>query len=120
MLAVRALVLTTVLLIGSNIFMTLAWYGHLRWLDNRAWFLAVIVAWGIAFFEYTLQVPANRVGFTKLSLPQLKVLQEAITLVVFVPIAMRLFDVRFRWDFVWAALCLVGAVYFAFRGGLGS
>jgi uncharacterized protein (DUF486 family) len=117
---VKVLVGTTLLLIGSNIFMTLAWYGHLKWLDHRAWYVAVVVAWGIAFFEYTLQVPANRLGFTKLSLPQLKVLQEVITLVVFVPIAMRLFHVRFRTDFVWAGLCLVGAVFFAFRGGLGT
>ena len=116
----RVLVVTTVLLIGSNIFMTLAWYGHLKWFDDKVWIVAVFAAWGIALFEYMLQVPANRVGFTKLSLPQLKVLQEVITLVVFVPIAMRLFDVKFRTDFVWAGFCLVGAVYFAFRGGLGA
>ena len=116
----RVFVVTTLLLIGSNIFMTLAWYGHLRWLDDRAWYVAVVAAWGIAFFEYTLQVPANRIGFTELTLPQLKVLQEVITLIVFVPIAVRLFDVRFRWDFVWAGICLVGAVFFAFRGGLGA
>ena len=117
----KVLVATTALLIGSNIFMTLAWYGHLRWLDHRAWYVAVVAAWGIAFFEYMLQVPANRIGYTKLSLPQLKVLQEVITLVVFVPVAMRLFNnVKFRTDFVWAGLCLVGAVFFAFRGGLGA
>ena len=112
---------TAGLLVISNIFMTLAWYGHLRWLDNRAWYIAVVVAWGIAFFEYTLQVPANRVGFTKLTLPQLKRLQEAITLAVFVPVALALFPgMRFRWDFVWAGLCLLGAVFFAFRGGIGN
>jgi uncharacterized protein len=118
---VRVFVVTTLLLIGSNVFMTLAWYGHLRWLDHRAWYVAVVAAWGIAFFEYTLQVPANRIGYTKLSLPQLKVLQEVVTLVVFLPVTMRLFhDLRFRWDFVWAAMCLIGAVFFAFRGGLGA
>ena len=117
----RVLVVTTLLLIGSNIFMTIAWYGHLRWFDHRPWFLAVVAAWGIAFFEYTLQVPANRIGYTKLSLPQLKVLQEVITLVVFFPVTMRLLhNVKFRTDFVWAGLCLVGAVFFAFRGGLGA
>lgn len=116
----RVFLLTTLLLVGSNIFMTLAWYGHLQWLDHRAWYVAVVAAWGIAFFEYTLQVPANRIGFTELTLPQLKILQEVITLIVFVPIAVRLFDVRFRWDFVWAGVCLVGAVFFAFRGGLGA
>jgi uncharacterized protein (DUF486 family) len=111
---------TGLLLIGSNVFMTLAWYGHLRYLDHRAWYVAVVVAWGIALFEYLLQVPANRLGFTRLSLPQLKILQEAITLTVFVPIAMVLFRVRWRWDFVWAGLCILGAVYFAFRGGIGA
>ena len=111
---------TTALLVGSNVFMTLAWYGHLKWLDHRAVWIAILVAWGIAFFEYTLQVPANRLGYTKLSLPQLKILQEVISLVVFVPIVAVIFGVRFRWDFVWAALCLLGAVFFAFRGGLGS
>jgi uncharacterized protein len=117
---VNVLAGTTALLIGSNIFMTLAWYGHLRWLDHRAWYIAVVAAWGIAFFEYMLQVPANRLGFTKLSLPQLKILQEVISLTVFVPVIAVLFGLRFRWDYVWAALCLVGAVFFAFRGGIGT
>ncbi len=116
----KVFAVTALLLVGSNIFMTLAWYGHLRWLDHRAWYVAVVAAWGIAFFEYTLQVPANRIGFNKLSLPQLKLLQEVISLAVFVPIAIRLFQVRFRWDYLWAALCLVGAVFFAFRGGLDA
>jgi len=114
---VRVFILTTLLLIGSNIFMTLAWYGHLRWLDHRPVYVAIFAAWGIAFFEYTLQVPANRIGFTKLSLPQLKLLQEVITLIVFVPIAMRVFHARFSWDLAWAGVCLVGAEFFAFRGG---
>jgi uncharacterized protein (DUF486 family) len=116
----KTLVVTTLLLIGSNIFMTLAWYGHLRFLEHRPWYIAVVAAWSIALFEYSLQVPANRIGFTKLSLQQLKLLQEAITLIVFVPVAASLFHLRWRWDFAWAGLCLIGAVFFAFRGGLGS
>lgn len=112
------LVAAIALLVGSNVFMTLAWYGHLRWLEGRAWLVAVLIAWSLALFEYLLQVPANRLAFQKLSLPQLKLLQEVITLVVFVPVASRLFKLEFRWDHVWAACCLVGAVYFTFRGGL--
>ena len=111
---------TAGLLVASNVFMTFAWYAHLKNLSDRPWWIAAIISWGIALFEYMLQVPANRIGFTKLSLPQLKVLQEAISLTVFVPIIARLFAVRFRWDFLWAALCLLGAVFFAFRGGLDS
>ena len=109
---------TALLLVGSNIFMTVTWYGHLKYLDHRAWYVAVAIAWSVALFEYLLQVPANRLGFTRLSLPQLKVLQEVISLTVFVPVAIRLFHIRLRWDFAWAGLCLLGAVYFAFRGGL--
>lgn len=116
----RVILFTTLLLVGSNVFMTLAWYGHLRFLENRVWYVAVAVAWGIALFEYSLQVPANRLGITMLSLPQLRVLQEVISLAVFVPVTSSLFDVRFRWDFVWAGLCLLGAVFFAFRGGLDA
>jgi uncharacterized protein len=117
---VNVVVGTAALLIGSNVFMTLAWYGHLQWLDDRVWLVAVIAAWGIAFFEYLLQVPANRLGYTRMTLPQLKVMQEVISLVVFVPVAAGVFGARFRWDFLWAALCLVGAVFFAFRGGVNS
>jgi uncharacterized protein (DUF486 family) len=117
---VVVLVVVPLLLVGSNVFMTLAWYGHLKYLDHRAWYLAVLAAWGVALFEYTLQVPANRIGFTRLSLPQLRILQEVISLAVFVPIAMRLFDIRFRWDFVWAGVCLLGAVFFVFRGGFDA
>lgn len=116
----KVLAATTILLVGSNVFMTLAWYGHLRFLENKAVWVAILAAWGIALFEYSLQVPANRIGFTRLSLPQLRVLQEVVSLTVFLPVAGRLFHVEFRWDFVWAALCLVGAVYFVFRGGLGE
>ena len=106
---------TAGLLVLSNIFMTFAWYGHLKNLNNRAWYIAALVSWGIALFEYLLQVPANRIGHTQFSLAQLKIMQEAITLSVFVPFAMFYMDQPFKLDYVWAALCLVGAVYFIFR-----
>ena len=107
---------TVVLLIGSNLFMTYAWYGHLKTLADKPWLVAALVSWGIALFEYLLQVPANRIGFTSgVSLAQLKITQEVITLVVFVPFAMFYMDQPFKLDFVWAGLCLVGAVYFIFR-----
>ena len=106
---------TAGLLVLSNIFMTFAWYGHLKNLNNRAWYIAALVSWGIALFEYLLQVPANRIGHTQFSLAQLKIMQEAITLSVFVPFAMLYMDQPFKLDYVWAALCLVGAVYFIFR-----
>ncbi|MCC7407082.1 MAG: DMT family protein [Phycisphaeraceae bacterium] len=106
---------TVLLLIASNVFMTFAWYAHLRDLNHKAWYIAAIVSWGIALFEYLLQVPANRIGYTQLSLPQLKIMQEVITLSVFVPFCMFYMRQGFRWDFVWAGLCLLGAVYFIFR-----
>ncbi|MEW6024698.1 MAG: DMT family protein [Pseudomonadota bacterium] len=106
---------TAGLLVLSNIFMTFAWYGHLKSLNNRAWYIAAIISWGIALFEYLLQVPANRIGATQYSLAQLKIMQEAITLTVFVPFAMFYMNQPFKLDYVWAALCLVGAVYFIFR-----
>jgi uncharacterized protein (DUF486 family) len=106
---------TAGLLILSNVFMTVAWYGHLKNLSTRAWWIAAIVSWGIALFEYLLQVPANRIGFTQYSLAQLKIMQEVITLMVFVPFAMIYMDQPFKLDYVWAGLCLVGAVYFIFR-----
>jgi uncharacterized protein (DUF486 family) len=106
---------TTALLICSNVFMTFAWYAHLRNLATRPWYIAVIVSWGIAFFEYALQVPANRIGFTTLRLGQLKVIQEAITLTVFVPFAVLYMKQPLKLDYLWAGLCLVGAVYFMFR-----
>ena len=109
------LVRTSVLLLMSNLFMTFAWYGHLRTLGNRPWYVAAVVSWGIAFFEYLLQVPANRIGYTALSLSQLKILQEVITLVVFVPFALLYMRQPIKLDYLWAALCLVGAVYFVFR-----
>lgn len=108
---------TILLLIGSNVFMTFAWYGHLKNLAAAPWYTAALVSWGIALFEYLLQVPANRIGFqqAQLSVAQLKIMQEVITLVVFVPFAMVYLKQPFKLDFVWAALCLVGAVYFVFR-----
>jgi len=106
---------TTLLLVASNIFMTFAWYAHLKNLADRPWWTAALVSWGIALFEYLLQVPANRIGFASLSLSQLKILQEAITLSVFVPFALLYMKQPIKLDFLWAGLCLVGAVYFIFR-----
>ena len=110
-----AVVSTVLLLIGSNCFMTFAWYAHLRNLSDRSWYLAALVSWGIALFEYLLQVPANRIGYTVLSLPQLKILQEIITLAVFVPFAVLYMHKSLRLDYLWAALCILGAAYFIFR-----
>ncbi|BBB58927.1 MULTISPECIES: DMT family protein [unclassified Undibacterium] len=109
------IVQTTGLLILSNVFMTVAWYGHLKSLSSKAWWVAAFISWGIALFEYLLQVPANRIGYTAYSLAQLKILQEALTLIVFVPFAMFYMGQPFKLDYVWAGLCLVGAVYFIFR-----
>jgi uncharacterized protein len=109
------LVRTVILLTGSNVFMTFAWYAHLRNLAGRTWYVAAIASWGIALFEYLLQVPANRIGYTALSLPQLKILQEAITLTVFVPFAVLYMKEPVKLDYLWAALCIAGAVYFMFR-----
>ena len=106
---------TVILLVASNVFMTFAWYAHLRDLSGRAWYVAALASWGIALFEYLLQVPANRIGFQTMSLPQLKVLQEVITLSVFVPFALLYMRQEMNWNFVWAGLCLLGAVYFMFR-----
>lgn len=110
-----ALFKTILLLTMSNVFMTFAWYAHLKNLNDKPWFIAAFLSWGIALFEYLLQVPANRIGFTVLSLAQLKVLQEVITLLVFVPFAIYYMQQPLKLDFLWAALCLVGAVYFMFR-----
>lgn len=109
------IVQTVLLLVVSNIFMTFAWYGHLKHLDTRAWYVAALLSWGVALFEYLFQVPANRIGFTALSLSQLKIVQEVITLTVFVPFAMFYMGTPFKMDYVWAGLCLLGAVYFIFR-----
>lgn len=107
---------TVGLLTLSNIFMTFAWYGHLRHLPHRTWLVAALLSWGIALFEYLLQVPANRMGATVLTLGQLKMMQEVITLTVFVPFAVLYMRQPLRLDFLWAGLCLLGAVYFVFRG----
>ena len=107
---------TVGLLILSNVFMTFAWYAHLKNLSDKPWYIAALLSWGIALFEYLLQVPANRIGYTTLSLGQLKIIQEAITLAVFVPFAVMYMKQPLRLDFLWAALCICGAVYFVFRG----
>jgi uncharacterized protein (DUF486 family) len=107
---------TTVgLLALSNVFMTFAWYAHLKDMSGRAWYVAALASWGIALFEYLLQVPANRIGFVVMTLPQLKILQEVITLVVFVPFAVYYMREPLKLDYLWATLCIVGAVYFVFR-----
>ncbi len=103
------------LLTLSNCFMTYAWYGHLKTLGGRPWYIAAIVSWGVAFFEYLLQVPGNRIGFTELSLSQLKILQEVITLSVFVPFALLYMKQPIKLDYLYAGLCMMGAVYFMFR-----
>jgi uncharacterized protein (DUF486 family) len=107
---------TILLLVGSNAFMTMAWYGHLKNLAGKPLYIAILASWSIALFEYILQVPANRIGFSHLTLPQLKMLQEVITLAVFVPFSVWYMNQPVRTDFLWASLCLCGAVYFMFRG----
>jgi len=110
-----AIVPATLLLVASNVFMTFAWYAHLRNLSDRPWYLAAFASWGIALFEYLLQVPANRIGYTELSLGQLKILQEIITLAVFVPFAFFYMHKPLKLDYLWACLCMMGAAYFMFR-----
>ena len=107
---------TSGLLVLSNVFMTFAWYAHLKNLSNRAWYVAALISWGIALFEYLLQVPANRIGYTTMSLPQLKILQEVISLSVFVPFALFYMRTPLKLDYLWACVCMLGAVYFMFRG----
>lgn len=106
---------TVVLLSASNVFMTFAWYAHLKNLAARPWYVAAFLSWGIAFFEYMLQVPANRMGYPTLTLPQLKILQEVISLSVFVPFVVFYMHQPLKLDYLWAALCILGAVYFIFR-----
>ena len=106
---------TAPLLTLSNIFMTFAWYGHLKTLNAKPWFIAVLISWGIAFFEYMIMVPANRIGYTELSVGQLKIMQEVITLAVFVPFSVYVMHQPLKLDTLWAGLCLLGAVYFIFR-----
>ena len=109
------IVQAALLLAASNVFMTFAWYAHLKNLNDKPWWIAALASWGIALFEYLIQVPANRIGYTELDLGQLKIMQEVITLLVFVPFAVFYMHQPFKWDFVWAGLCLLGAVYFIFR-----
>ncbi|MEJ6022451.1 DMT family protein [Ramlibacter sp. PS4R-6] len=111
---------TILLLVASNVFMTVAWYGHLKFFkEGSAWYVVALASWGIALFEYLLQVPANRIGFLEAgyTVAQLKILQEVITLAVFVPFALFVLGQPMKMDYVWAALCMVGAVYFIFRNG---
>jgi hypothetical protein len=112
-------ILTALLLICSNVFMTFAWYGHLRNMSHRVWIVAALASWGIALFEYLLQVPANRIGHQVMSVGQLKILQEVISLSVFVPFAWLYLKEKPTLDYLWAGLCLMGAVFFLFRGGAG-
>jgi uncharacterized protein len=115
---VRPVVLSILLLTASNVFMTFAWYAHLKELNHKPWIIAALVSWGIALFEYLLQVPANRIGYTVLSVAQLKILQEVITLTVFVPFALLYLKEPLKLDYLWAALCILGAVFFIFRSRL--
>ena len=107
--------LSAALLVASNVFMTFAWYAHLKNLYSKPWWIAALASWGIALFEYLLQVPANRIGYTALSLAQLKIMQEVITLAVFVPFSVMYMDQPIKLDYLWAGLCLMGAVFFIFR-----
>src|SRR5450759_802956 len=112
----QAFAATSLMLIGSNVFMTFAWYGHIKNFSSKPWIIVTLASWGIALFEYLLQVSANRIGFTQMNLAQLKILQEVITLLVFVPFAIFYMDQPLKWNYLWAALCLMGAVYFIFKG----
>lgn len=116
----RPVWLTIGLLSLSNVFMTFAWYAHLKELQHKPWIVAALVSWGIALFEYLLQVPGNRIGYTVLNVGQLKILQEVITLTVFVPFAVLYLKEPLKLDYLWAALCILGAVYFVFRSKLGG
>ena len=112
----QVIIITSVMLICSNVFMTFAWYGHLRTMSARPWIVAALVSWGIALGEYLIQVPANRIGYSQLNVGQLKIMQEAITLAVFIPFSILYMKESFRMDYIWAGLCILGAVYFIFRG----
>jgi len=114
--ALPVILQTALLLAASNVFMTFAWYAHLKNLSERPWWIAALVSWGIALFEYLIQVPANRIGYSQLDLGQLKILQEAVSLTVFVPFVLFYMQQPPRLDYLWAALCILGAVYFIFRG----
>jgi uncharacterized protein len=108
------------LLALSNVFMTFAWYAHLKNLSGRSWFIAALISWGIALFEYLLQVPANRIGYATLTLPQLKIVQEIVALTVFVPFAIFYMRTPIKLDYLWAGLCMVGAAWFMFRSGTSA
>ena len=114
----RPVIITVSLLVCSNVFMTFAWYAHLKELNNKPWIVAALISWGIALFEYLFQVPANRIGYTALNIGQLKILQEVITLSVFVPFSFFYLKEPLKLDYFWAGLCLLGAVFFMFRGKL--
>ncbi|MEZ6231447.1 MAG: DMT family protein [Candidatus Brocadiaceae bacterium] len=111
----NTLLISVSLLICSNVFMTFAWYSHLKELNNKPWLIAALFSWGIAFFEYLLQVPANRIGYSMLSVSQLKIIQEVITLSLFVPFSVFYMKESLKLDYLWAGFCLLGAVYFMFR-----
>ena len=111
---------TVLLLIASNVFMTFAWYAHLKELNHKPWYVAALVSWGVALLEYLFQVPANRIGHTQMTVGQLKILQEVISLSVFVPFAVFYLREPIKLDYLWAGLCLCGAVYFVFRSGAGA
>jgi len=113
-------VVSILLLVCSNVFMSFAWYAHLKELNHKPWIIAALISWGIALFEYLLQVPANRIGYTVLSVGQLKIIQEVITLTVFVPFSVMYLKEPLKLDYLWAALCLLGAVYFMFRSRLAG
>lgn len=113
------IVLSIALLICSNVFMTFAWYAHLKELSSKPWFIAALISWGIALFEYLLQVPANRIGYSVLSVGQLKIIQEVVTLSVFIPFSLLYLKEPLKLDYLWAGLCLLGAVFFMFREKLG-
>ena len=114
------ILISSLLLLCSNVFMTFAWYAHLKHLNDKPWWIAALVSWGIALFEYLLQVPANRIGHTELSLAQLKILQEVITLSIFVPFSLFYMKEPLKLDYLWAGLCILGAVYFIFRGNMAN
>ena len=115
----QVLLKTVLLLILSNCFMTFAWYGHLRTLSSKPWIIAVLISWGVAFFEYLVQVPANRIGHDgNLSLAQLKIIQEVVTVSVFIPFLIFFMGEKWKWDYLWALLCMIGAVYFVNRSNI--
>lgn len=116
----RPVILTVSLLTLSNVFMTFAWYAHLKALNHKPWMIAALVSWGVAFFEYMLQVPANRIGYSVMTVGQLKILQEVITLTVFVPFAWFYLREPLKLDYLWATLCMLGAVFFVFRSRWGG